>query len=424
MQNIVQPGDAQYAELSRTFTHQGSPAMIVRCADAREVAAAVALAGKQDLVVSVRSGGHSGAGFSTNDGGLVIDLSAINHVDVRDGDVVAIGTGATWGEVADALAPYGLAISSGDTSTVGVGGLMLGGGIGWMVRKHGLALDHLVAVEIVTADGRVLRASADEHPDLFWAVRGGGGNVGVVTTFEVRARRESTVTFGRLMFPAAEAAAVLKGWRDHMRTASEELTTTAHLLPAFGEEAPPMLSITLCHTGDATGDLAALTALGTLVGKDVATMPYMDALEAPSEFPPGWLPMLRNRFVPQASDELIDTVLELAGRLPMTVVELRALGGAMSRVPAHETAFAHRDAEMMVLTAVLGTPADHVPLMPAFEALWEALEPHTAGAYSNFLSTVRPLDVAAAYPAATLERLRAIKRAYDPDNLFSQNVTG
>lgn len=411
----IRPGDDQYAQLSRTFTHTGSPAVIIQPADAREVAQAVRQAGEEGLELSVRSGGHSGAGFGTNDGGMVIDLSRLDGVEV-DGDLVRIGTGATWGRVAAQLAPHGLVVSSGDTSTVGVGGLMLGGGIGWMVRKHGLALDHLVAAELVTADGEVLRIDAEHHADLFWAVRGGGGNVGIVTTFEVRARRETTVVFGTITYPLDEAAAVLRGWRHAMRGAPDELTTTVHLLPFDGGA----LMITVCYAGEDASAIEPLLRLGTVQGKELARMPYQDTLGTPMEFPPGWLPMVRNRFVPWLGDELIDLVVAAAGRVPMMVVELRALGGAMARVPADATAFAHRDSEIMLTTAVLGTPAEHD--VDAFDAMWAGFEQHSRGAYANFLSEVRPSDLAAVYPGETGVRLARIKRAADPANLFSRNV--
>lgn len=419
---IVRPGDEQYDQLSRTFTHTGSPALIVRPGDAQEVAAAVTQAAKEDLVLSVRSGGHSGAGYGTNDGGMVVDLSRIDGVEVLDGDVVRIGAGATWGQVAAALAGHGLVISSGDTSSVGVGGLMVGGGIGWLVRKYGLAIDHLVGAEIVTADGSVLRADESEHPDLFWAIRGGGGAVGVVTTFEVRARREPDVLFGTVAYPLAEAAQVLRGWRDIMRSAPDELTTTAHLLPSFEEGAPPMVMITICYAGEDDRAIEPLLGLGTVLNEEVARVPYADTLGTPMEFPPGWLPMVRNRFAPSLDDELIDAVVDSAGLLPMTVMELRALGGAMARVPAEATAFAHRDSAIMLTTAVLGTPEDHQPRLGDFEAMWARFERHTAGAYGNFLSTVRPEDLEAVYPAGVRERLAGIKRAHDPANLFNRNV--
>ncbi|MEU8247699.1 FAD-binding oxidoreductase [Nonomuraea sp. NPDC048916] len=422
---VVRPGDEDYERLRRTFAHIGSPAYVVRCEDAARVARAIAFAREEGLPLSVRGGGHSGAGFGTNDGGLVIDLSPIDRVEVvgGPGHLVRIGAGARWGEVARTLAPHGLAVSSGDTSTVGVGGLMLGGGIGWLVRKHGLALDHLVAAEVVTADGRVVRADEKEHADLFWALRGGGGNFGVVTTFEVSARPQAEVTFARVAYPAdTGAAAVLKGWRDVMREAGDDLTTIVHVLPAFGDGAPAMIMITACHAGDDPAAVAPLMKLGEVLSEEIATVPYAQVLEEPSELPPAWRPLVRNRFVPCFADELADAVAAAVGTIPMMLFELRALGGAMNRVPAGATAFAHRDSEIMLSTVVLGAPEDHEPLLGDFEALWRMLGPHTAGAYGNFLTRITPDDLAATYPAETYERLAAVKRVYDPGNLFRLNA--
>ncbi|MEV4896144.1 FAD-binding oxidoreductase [Nonomuraea sp. NPDC055795] len=414
---IVRPGDEGYERLSRTFAKEGAPARVVRPRDAAGVAEAVGHAVRDGLVLSVRSGGHSVPGYGTNDGGVVIDLARLNGVEVLDDDLVRIGAGARWGEVSRALAPHGLVISSGDTDSVGVGGLMVGGGIGWLVRKYGLALDHLVEAEVVSAAGEVLRASADENADLFWAIRGGGGEFGVITSFLVRARRETSVTFARVGYPADDAAAVLKAWRDVVREAGEELTSSAHLYPAFGEEAPPSIMILAVYAGDDPAVIEPLTRLGEPTFQEISTVPYAEVLES-AELPPGWRPMVRNRFAPVLTDELIDAWV--SADIPMMFREIRATGGAMGR--GDDTAFAHRDSEAMLLGVLLGTPADHPARLPAYDALWETMEPHVSGAYANFFSDPRPADVAAVYPPATRARLAAVKQAYDPARVFSQNL--
>ncbi|MFE0150446.1 FAD-binding oxidoreductase [Nonomuraea sp. NPDC059007] len=414
---IVRPGDEGYERLSRTFAKEGAPARVVRPRDAAGVAEAVGHAVRDGLVLSVRSGGHSVPGYGTNDGGVVIDLAYLNGVEVLDDDLVRIGAGARWGEVSRVLAPHGLVISSGDTDSVGVGGLMVGGGIGWLVRKYGLALDHLVEAEVVTAAGKVLRVAADENADLFWAIRGGGGEFGVITSFLVRARRETTVTFARVGYPADDAAAVLKAWRDVVREAGEELTSSAHLYPAFGEEAPASIMILAAYAGDDPAVVEPLTRLGEPTFQEISTVPYAEVLES-AELPPGWRPMVRNRFAPVLTDELIDAWV--SADIPMMFREIRAIGGAMGR--GDDTAFAHRDSEAMLMGVLLGTPADHPARLPAYDALWEAMEPHVSGAYANFFSDPRPADVAAVYPPATRARLAAVKRAYDPARVFSQNL--
>ena len=424
--DVVGPDDDAYEDLRNTFVHTGTPALVVQCHQGADVREAIRFARARDLAVAVRSGGHSGAGFSTNDGGLVIDLSPIAGIEIVDRRerIVRIGSGARWIDVATTLGAHDLAISSGDTTSVGVGGLMLGGGMGWMVRRHGLAIDSLVAAEVVTADGRVVRASAEEHADLFWALRGGGGNFGVVTTFEVVAQPVDRVLFGTISYPADAAGAVLRGWRDVMRTASDDLTTTARIYPSFGGPTAP-LEIAVCYAGDdpdAGGEaIAPLLRLGAVTDPDIRAMPYADVLDAPGELPPTWRPWVRNRFANACSDDLIAAVTANAGTLGAMFVEIRSLGGAFGRVAPDATAFAHRGAEVMVMTALLGSPDDHRGVTADFEAFWQLLRPLTAGAYGNFLTTADEEDVAAMYPPQTHARLAQVKRTYDPDNLFDRN---
>ncbi len=240
--DIVEPGAPEYTSASRSLFASGHPAYVLRPHNVGDVQAAVRFATGSALVLSVRGGGHGFPGFATNDGGVVIDLSNLASVEVLDDDqhLVRIGGGANWGQVADGLAPHGLAISAGDTNSVGVGGLTLGGGIGWKVRKYGLALDQVVAADMVIADGTIVRASAQENPELFWAIRGGGGNFGVVTAFEFAAHPTTDVFYGKIAFPVSEMADVLQGWADYMRTAPDELTSVVTLAnpAAGGPEAP------------------------------------------------------------------------------------------------------------------------------------------------------------------------------------------
>jgi FAD/FMN-containing dehydrogenase len=233
--DIIEPGGADYESVSRTLLTSGKPAYVLRPGSVRDVQEGVMFAAGIGLSLSVRGGGHSFPGFGTNDGGVVIDLSRLASVEIIDSErhLVRIGGGATWGKVAAALAPHGLAISSGDTKSVGVGGLTLTGGIGWKVRKHGLALDNVVAAEVVTASGEVVPASAAQNPELFWAIRGGGGNFGIVTSFDFVAHPTTDVFYGTITFPPSEAATVIQGWADYLRTAPDELTSTADLANPF-----------------------------------------------------------------------------------------------------------------------------------------------------------------------------------------------
>ncbi|MFI6300037.1 FAD-binding oxidoreductase [Nonomuraea sp. NPDC050790] len=423
---IIEPGTAEYASASRALLATGSPAYVLRPATAADVREAVRFATGKGLSLSVRGGGHSFAGFGTNDGGVVIDLRLLAGVEVLDGHRVRIGGGATWGEVAAALAPHDLAISSGDTRSVGVGGLTLTGGIGWKVRKYGLAMDSLVAAEVVTADGELVRASERENPELFWALRGGGGNFGIVTAFEFAAHRTTEVFFGAVSFPAAQAAAVLGGWAEYVRHAPEELTTIASLAnPAAGGPNAPV-EIAVAFDGDdperAGAAIDPIRRLGTVVGDTVRPMPYADVLVDGLVPPPGLTLVTRAAFAEEESVPEVLRILSEAGAAQgAPFIAIRSVGGAMARVPADATAFAHRHAELMFVTTVGGPTPVVEAARPGLDAIWERLAPHVSGAYANFLAAATEQDVAAIYPKETYERLAAVKRQYDPANLFAGN---
>jgi FAD/FMN-containing dehydrogenase len=317
--DVVSADDAAYGDLRNVFNRRGSPAIIVRVKNSEDIAAAIQFARENALTLAVRSGGHGTSGLSTNDGGLVIDLSHLNTVEVIDEAqrIVRVGAGARWGNVAETLSAYGLAISSGDTNSVGVGGLTLGGGIGWLVRKHGLTIDSVVAAELVTADGRTLRVSETEHPDLFWALRGGGGNFGVVTAFEFRAQPVKAVVGGLVMYDIAEMEAVLTKWVAYMRTAPDELNSTMVLFPGFGPAPEPMLMAYHCYGSDdevaANAALKPLLELGTVKHQDITLKPYYKMLED-AEPPPGMKAVSGNGFIKTLDKEVIDTIIANYGR--------------------------------------------------------------------------------------------------------------
>jgi FAD binding domain-containing protein/berberine-like enzyme len=417
--DIIESGSAEYESARRTVLASGRPRHVLRPKSAADVQAGVMFAADAGLALSVRGGGHSFAGFGTNDGGVVIDLSGLADVEVT-GHLVRVGGGATWGQVAAALAPYGLAISSGDTNGVGVGGLTLSGGIGWKVRKYGLALDNLVAADVVTADGALVRATTDDHPDLFWALRGGGGNVGIVTAFEFAAHPTTDVFFGKLAFPAAEAATVLQGWADYLRTAPDDLTSVVTFANPFagGPRAP--VDVFVAFDGDdperAAQAIDPIRRLGTVLTDEVALTPYADVLVDGLTPPPGIRLLTRGAFVGTASvPEVLRILVEAGASEGSPVIAVRSLGGAVARVSADATAYAHRQAELMIVTTAIG-PA---PVLDT--ALWTRLAPLTSGLYANFLSSATAEDVAAIYPPATYARLAAVKRRYDPGNLYAGN---
>jgi FAD/FMN-containing dehydrogenase len=410
----------------QVFNRTGSPAVIVQPQNAADIATAIRFARDQRLVLSIRSGGHGIAGQATNDSGLVIDLACLNQVEVLDAAQhrVRIGAGTTWGEAAEALAAHGLAISSGDTRSVGVGGLTLGGGIGWMVRKYGLTIDHLEGAELVTANGEILHVSANEHPDLFWAIRGGGGNFGVATAFEFRAQPISSVISATITYDVSETQAVLTRWRDAMRAAPEELTSMAVVFPGFGEISPQIFVIA-CYAGDdeAAGRAAIqpLLELGNVQQQDIQRKPYHTLLEE-APHPPGMRMVSEAGFIRTLSDDLLATIPAHFGRTGAPILQLRSLGGAMARLESQATAFPYRDCEAIFWSAAwtpLNAPSTQAD--DTRRAAWDALKHFRVGTYLNFLSDASQDHVAAAYPPATYARLASIKAKYDPDNVFNQN---
>jgi FAD/FMN-containing dehydrogenase len=434
--SIVLPGSPDYdvARQVHNALNDGRPALIVRAADAHDVAKTVVLARESGLTLSVRGGGHSVAGYSTNDGGIVLDLGAMKglHID-PDRRVAWAQPGLTAGEYTAAAAAHGLATPFGDTGSVGIPGLTLGGGIGWLVRKYGMAIDALQAVEIVTADGREITASEESHPDLFWAVRGGGGNFGVVTRFQFKLYPVGGILGGALFMPATRD--VLRSLVPIAASAPEELTTISFVMalppaPFFPAELVGTMSLTIMFvwSGDDPADgQAALQPF-----RDVATplvelampMPYPGIYQMLAEAEKRGLSVHRSRFLSALDDEAVDAILDAmaAPSSPGAMVQLRVLGGAMSRVPADATAFAHRDAPVMaVIITGFEDPSTEATHRAWTEALHEALGANDAGVYSNFLEVEGEERIRSAYPGDTYERLSEIKRRYDPSNLFRMN---
>jgi FAD/FMN-containing dehydrogenase len=404
---VLAPGTDGYAEAAATMFAAGTPDLVVRPHDAAGVAAAVRHATAAGLAVTVRSGGHSMAGLSTNTDGMVIDLRHLCGIEVLDRARrrVRIGAGATWGAVAAALAWYGLGLTGGDTREVGVGGLTLGGGIGWLVRRCGLAIDSLTAADLVTADGELIRADAEQHPDLFWALRGGGGNFGVVTSFEFTAQPITTVHFGTIGYRPADLTRLIPAWRDLTQDADENLTTSLNLLSSGAAV------LRCCYAGPdpeaAATVLRPFRALAPVTADTVRAMPYADVLETHPGLPPGTRMEFRNALVPALDDAMAGAIADLHADGAM--IELRGLGGAAARVAPDATAYAHRDAEALVMAAAM---------LPAPALRWSPVAALGSGAYVNFLGTATDDDVASVYPPATYRRLAGAKRRYDPGNVF------
>jgi FAD/FMN-containing dehydrogenase len=415
------------------FDHR--PAAVVRVASSADVAAVVRYAGETGVELAVRGGGHSLAGYGTTEGGVVLDLSALDDLDLDvEGRTAWVGAGATAGAYTEAAGAHGLATGFGDSGSVGIGGLTVGGGIGFLSRKHGLTIDQLLAAEVVTADGHVHLVDGTSEPDLFWAIRGGGGNVGVVTRLRFRLHHVSEATGGMLILPAT--AEVLAGVVAAADAAPDELTLIANAMVA-----PPMpfvpeavhgqlvVMILALHAGpaaDAEAALAPLRRLATPLVDGLAPMAYAALLaeEGPGEdFHPAVVnrTMFRDTFG-VAEGEVALAALQ-AATTPMAVVQLRVLGGAIARVPVEATAYAHRQRRLMLnVAAMYQDPAD-APIATAWaDGLAGRLrEDGVEGAYVNFLGDEGPAATRAAYPGPTWDRLAAIKRRYDPDNLFRRN---
>lgn len=422
---MILPDDADYKQVQNSLFYSGAPALVLQAKSNEDVALAVQYARDNELKLSIRSGGHSGTGFSTNKGGVVVDLSAMHDIEIIDekNHTVRIGGGAKWGDIAKNLHKHGLALSSGDTLSVGVGGLTLGGGVGWMVRKYGLAIDSLVAAEVVTAEGKVLRVSDTEHADLFWALRGGGGNFGVVTAFEFAAHPTGKVTAGQIVYGLDNLPELIKGWRDAMRSASDDLTTMLLIMPSF-MGMPPSAIVLCCYASDdkveADKALQPLRELGKVLNDDVTQKEYYEVLEE-AHPPEGMKIVTKNIFVHDFGDELADTIAALyKDKEAGPILQIRSVGGAMKRVSADATAFAHRDNEALIVSPVfLPETATDEEVTKALKP-WEAIAKHGKGAYINFFTELDE-DLNGMYPAATLKRLATVKAQYDPHNVFDQN---
>jgi FAD/FMN-containing dehydrogenase len=434
---VVGPGDPGYDEARRVFlpSIDRHPSAIVQPTDAGEVAFVVALARENGLQLAVRGGGHSSAGHGTSEGGIVLDLARLQALEIDAGRRVAHAAGGlTSGEVTSAAAAHGLAAGFGDTSSVGIGGLTLGGGMGYLVRKHGLTIDHLLGAEVVTADGRVLEVDAERNPDLFWAIRGGGGNFGVVTRFDYRLHPVDMVTGGLLALPATSQT--IAGLVAEAEAAPDELSLIANVLPApplpfvppelIGS---PLLLVVLVHAGslDEGGRaVAPFRALADPVADFVRAMPFREVFQAEAQGAPRRA-VVRTLFSDaldeDAAGELLDRLKASTAQVP--AAQIRVLGGAAGRVPSAATAFAHRHRRLMLnVAAVYASPEeDHLHQAWAENAA-AALRRGQDGAYANFLGDEGPERVKAAYPGWTWERLAEVKRRYDPENLFhlNQNV--
>jgi FAD/FMN-containing dehydrogenase len=431
---VTVPGDAGYDQARKVFYGKWDrrPGAVVRPVSAEEVARVVALAAESGAELAVRSGGHSLAGHSTSDGGIVLDLGGLTALDIDpEGRTAWAQTGLTAGAYTEAVGAHGLATGFGDTASVGIGGITLGGGVGFLVRKLGLTIDSLLAAELVTADGRILQVDDDQHPELFWAIRGGGGNFGVATRFKFRLHELPSVVGGMLLLPGSPE--VIEGLVAAAFAAPEELSMIANVMvappvPFLPAEAHGKLIVMalLAYAGDAEAGeraLAPFRSLATPLADMLQPMPYAglfqgdDDMEVVEE-------SARSLFcdtVDATAAEIVVEHLE-ASTAPMAVAQLRVLGGAMARVPVGATAFAHRQRPMMAGVGCVYEAAADRPVHDAWaDRFAAALRQGDPGVYVNFLSDEGPDRVREAYPGPTWDRLVEVKRRYDPHNLFRRN---
>ena len=431
---LITPSDAGYDQ-ARTIFYGGMdrrPAAIIRLADAAEVSRMVTFAREAGLELAVRSGGHSLAGHSLTEGGLVLDLAGLKSIQIDvDRRTAWAGTGLTAAEYTNAAAVHGLVTGFGDTGSVGLGGLTLGGGVGYLVRKFGLTIDDLLAAEIVTADGQIRRVDPDSNPDLFWAIRGGGGNFGVATRFQFRLHELPSLVGGLLILPATPAT--VAGFIAEAEISPEELSSIANVMTA-----PPMPFLPPEVHGKLV-IMAMLVYAGEGQAAEQALAPYrklanpladlIKPMRLPEIYPPdegGFHPLGagRNMFVNKVDRALAGNILDNLKTSTgfISVAQLRVLGGAMARVPVDATAFAHRRSKIMVNLGVLYQKAEEKPVHEAWLDKFAAAMPSDIpGAYVNFLGNEGEARVRAAYPGATWDRLAAIKARYDPGNLFHLN---
>ncbi len=437
---VVRPEDAAYDQARQVWNAavDRRPALIVRPRDVDDVIAAVAFSRAHGVPIAVRSGGHSAAGHGTVDDGIVVDLSLMKRFALDPARrIVAAGPGLTWGAFNDLTAANGLATPGPDVGAVGLGGHTLGGGFGWLSRKYGMTIDNLLAAEVVTAAGELERASAEENRDLFWALRGGGGNFGIATELTYRLHPVDTVIGGAIVYPAS--GAVLRDYVEAAAAAPDELATItftmlappAPFIPAEAHGKPAFLMIG-CYVGDPEESEQAYAPLRNLGGgaplaDTIAPLPYPALFEMTKMGETHRPQAIRAGFMTAIDDAALDAIVDAVGHAtsPFGAVMLRVLGGAIARVPAEAAAFSHRDKPIYFgVSNAWEDPRDPRAEDHAAwtESLWRVLAPRTAGAYANFLGDEGDDRVRAAYSPANFARLAAIKRRYDPDNVFRLNA--
>lgn len=422
---VALPGDKVYEEASQLFKRTLAPSIVVRPESGKDMAAAIRFLGEHKLPFVIKNGGHSNIVYGVPRGVVLIDLSALAAIKIIDAKkgLVQVGGGALAGEVADELGAHGLGLASGDSRVVGIGGLGTGGGLGFLVRKHGALVDSIVSAEVVTANGEAIEANENHHADLFWAIRGGGSNFGVVTRFTFQAHPVRSVSEATISYPLKNAARVITGWRNAMRQAPAELTTILMILPPKADS-PASIVIHGCFLGTdkaAEDAYAPFLSLDEPVQHGMHTILYKDVLAGGPPRSTSQLELARNMFLKTFTDEAIGAIAKLCEEGTPPVLQIRHIAGAMNEHPADMTAFSHRDSEVLIYhgTSVAFGATDEE--IDAALAAWHTIEAFGTGCYINMSSENTATEIAKAFPPGTLRRLQSIKVQYDPDNIFSVN---
>lgn len=425
------PGGGSYDQTRQVWNGMidRRPAAILCAAGVADVMAGVRFARERGLPVAIRGGGHNVAGNAVGDGSLTIDLGGLKSVRVDPAERKArAGGGLLWGEYDHETQAFGLASPGGAISTTGIAGLTLGGGYGYLSRRHGMACDNMLSADVITASGELVTASADSHPDLFWALRGGGGNFGVVTAFEFQLHPVREALSGLIAFPFEMAKTVLRRYRDVCREATDDLTLMAGILR--GPAGEKIVAVVMSHFGTAEeGERAIrpIRELGSVIVDTVARIPYCAVQrQLDASFPKGVRHYWKSAFLRSVTDEVIEVMIESVRTepSPLNSILLEAYGGAVARVPSDATAFGHREAMFnLLILAMSDNPTIDAEQAAWGREVWRKILPHsTGGAYVNYLSPGE--DVHSAYQDERFRRLAAIKAQYDPGNLFrfNQNI--
>lgn len=413
--DAVEPGDFGFSRVRSNYARGGNPGVVLRPRDEGQVVEALAFAVKHlHIPLGIRSAGHGISGRSTNDGGIVIDLGLLNDIEVIGDRLVRVGPGAQWMDVAAKLGEHGWALSSGDYGGVGVGGLATAGGIGYLARKHGLTIDHLVRARVALADGSVVTASAHENTELFWGIRGAGGNLGIVTSFEFEVDEVADVGWAQLAYDASDKAGFLVRWAEAVEASPREVTS--FLIMGGGQTAQTMTVVDSDDAETIIGLLQPFAEIAPLVQQSVELKPYASIMANSTGAPHAAQgePLMRSGMVEHITPAFAAAVTSLLATGVVPFFQIRSVGGAVSDVPSDATAYAHRSANFSIVA---------VGSSPRLNAEWTKLGAHFSGLYLSFETDQSPERLGEAFPPATLSRLRALKAQVDPQNVFRDNFS-